>query len=265
MIVGCNNEITEVHYSGYTIDKIYACGGQLVYEATPSFGGKFKLTLLDESTVSAECDATSAITAVEILPQYSGSVVSAEIGDCVITIDDGAFESCSALTSVSISDSVTSIVKYAFNNCRNLTSVNIPSGVTVLTDGVFHMCSSLTSITIPSGVTSIGEHTFGYCSSLTGVTIPNGVTSIGEAAFDRCGSFTSVTIPSGVTYIGHVAFNHCTGLTGITIEAITPPTMEYVAFDDTNNCPIYVPSESVDAYKTETRWSNYADRIQAIP
>ena len=32
MIVGCNNEITEVHYSGYTIDKIYACGGQLVYE-----------------------------------------------------------------------------------------------------------------------------------------------------------------------------------------------------------------------------------------
>ena len=32
MIVGCNNEITEVNYSGYTIDKIYACGGQLVYE-----------------------------------------------------------------------------------------------------------------------------------------------------------------------------------------------------------------------------------------
>jgi hypothetical protein len=35
MIIGCNNEITEVHYSGYTIDKIYACGGSLVYDANP--------------------------------------------------------------------------------------------------------------------------------------------------------------------------------------------------------------------------------------
>ena len=255
---------TEVHYGNTNIDEVYFGNNKVWPEGPAPFGGKFKLTLLDESTVSAECDATSAITAVEILPQYSGSVVSVEIGNCVTTIDDGAFESCSALTSVSISDSVTSIVKYAFNNCRNLTNVNIPSGVTVLTDGVFHMCSSLTSITIPSGVTSIGEHTFGYCSSLTGVTIPNGVTSIGEAAFNRCGSFTSVTIPSGVTYIGHVAFNHCTGLTGITVEAITPPTIGS-AFDDTNNCPIYVPAESVDTYKTTNVWSDYADRIQAIP
>lgn len=33
MIVACNNNIKEVQYSGFTIDKIYACGGQLVYSA----------------------------------------------------------------------------------------------------------------------------------------------------------------------------------------------------------------------------------------
>jgi len=37
------------------------------------------------------------------------------------------------------------------------------------------------------------------------------------------------------------------------------------AFNDTNNCPIYVPSESVEAYKSASGWSNYASRIQPIP
>ena len=35
-------------------------------------------------------------------------------------------------------------------------------------------------------------------------------------------------------------------------------------FNDTNDCPIYVPSESVEAYKAATNWSYYASRIQAI-
>jgi hypothetical protein len=37
------------------------------------------------------------------------------------------------------------------------------------------------------------------------------------------------------------------------------------AFSDTNNCPIYVPSGSVDTYKAADEWSNVASRIQAIP
>ena len=34
-------------------------------------------------------------------------------------------------------------------------------------------------------------------------------------------------------------------------------------FISTNNCPIYVPAGSVEAYKTAEYWSDYADRIQA--
>jgi hypothetical protein len=37
------------------------------------------------------------------------------------------------------------------------------------------------------------------------------------------------------------------------------------AFYNTNNCPIYVPSASVNAYKSASGWSTYASRIQAIP
>ena len=34
-------------------------------------------------------------------------------------------------------------------------------------------------------------------------------------------------------------------------------------FNNTNDCPIYVPTGSVEAYKTAEYWSDYADRIQA--
>jgi len=37
------------------------------------------------------------------------------------------------------------------------------------------------------------------------------------------------------------------------------------AFYNTNNCPIYVQADSVDAYKAATNWKTYASRIQAIP
>ena len=59
------------------------------------------------------------------------------------------------------------------------------------------------------------------------------------------------------------AFGSCSGLTSITIEATTPPTIGTNAFYRTNDCPIYVPSGSVNDYKAV--WSSYSSRIQAIP
>ena len=147
-----------------------------------------------------------------------------------------------------------------------MTEAYIGDCVTSIGDDAFWDCSSLTNVTIPSGVTSISEFAFYGCSKLTSITIPSGVTSIDRQAFSYCSSLTSVTIPSGVTNIGLSAFYKCSGLTSITINATTPPTLGGSGvFDNTNNCPIYVPSASVDAYKTATNWRNYASRIQAIP
>lgn len=123
----------------------------------------------------------------------------------------------------------------------------------------------ITSLTIPDGTTKIGGHAFEECSNLTDVIIGNGVTSIGTYVFAYCKKLTSITIPNRITNIGNSSFNNCSSLTSVTIKATTPPTLGSNVFGNTNNCPIYVPAESVDAYKAATNWSAYADRIQAIP
>ena len=136
---------------------------------------------------------------------------------------------------------------------------------TSIAENAFVGCRGLTSVSISNSVTSIGTYAFYKCTGLTTVTIPDSVTTIGYSAFNGCSGLTSITIPNSVTSIRDSAFNGCSGLTSITIQATTPPSLGISAFNNTNNCPIYVPAESVDAYKTATNWSELADRIQAIP
>ena len=160
----------------------------------------------------------------------------------------------------SVTYTVTSIGVGAFDYCTGLTSVTIPNSVTRIGDYAFRKCTGLTSIEIPNSITSIGREAFNECSGLTSVTIPNSVTGIGDGAFNGCSGLTSVTIPNSVTSIGDGAFNGCSGLTSVTIEAETPPTLSGEVFYYTNDCPIYVPCGTLDAYKSA--WSDYADRIK---
>ena len=101
--------------------------------------------------------------------------------------------------------------------------------------------------------------------------MPSGVTTINSSAFQNCSGLTEVVIPSSVTYINYAAFANCSGITSIKMESATPPTLSNPSssfpqpFDNTNDCPIYVPAQSVQTYKAATNWSDYASRIQAIP
>lgn len=256
--------------------KVYL-GDTLLYPNEKySFGFYRQLRNGSEYTVSCSSSAdtiTSAQTRSGLTnTQISGSTQNAKnpvlviFGDCCSTIGYGACLSWKWLSSVTISNSVTSIGEAAFAGCSGLTSCTIGGGVTSIGDYAFQICSSLSSVTLPNSVTSIGGSAFQACSGLASIEIPSGVTSIGGSAFGYCSSLTNCTIGSGVTSIGDYAFVGCSSLTSITCLAATPPTLANAnAFNNTNSCPIYVPSASVSAYKSASGWSTYAFRIQAIP
>ena len=167
-----------------------------------------------------------------------------------------------------IPSDITEIKSYAFYYCSSLTSITIPDSVTSIGDSAFAWCNSLTSVTIPDSVTTIGNSAFYNCWSLTSVTIPDSVTTIGGSAFYNCSSLTSVTIPDSVTTIEDEAFYGCDGLNGIYCKAIIPPYLGSVYVfvylkGGYYYCPcyIYVPMESVEAYKSASYWSFYTGAI----
>lgn len=206
------------------------------------------------------------------------------------TLSSSSFYYCSASTlSFGSGTTISEVGTYnhAFSN-SNISTIDL-NGVILIGDFAFSSASGFTSITIPPSVTTFGQYAFSGASglnsvtidyasnatlggnqfkdsSITSLTIGSNPTSIGSSMFDNCTGLTTLVIPTNISSIGGYAFRNCTRLTSITVESVTPPTLGGIyVFNNTNDCPIYVPSESVDTYKAASGWKDYASRIQAIP
>ena len=206
-------------------------------------------------------------------------------------IGKNAFKDYADLTSIKIPDSVNTIYDFCFKNCSNLTYISMPDEVDFGTNA-FENCISLTDIVLPKylghgggsaafrgcsaltrvvilNINFIDNQLFYGCSALTSITLPEGISGINIRAFYECSSLTNITIPSMVNYIDSYAFHNCSNLTKVYIEALTPPSLDSTAFTSSgitaSTGAIYVPYESLTAYKTATGWSTYASRIYPIP
>lgn len=192
-------------------------------------------------------------------------LTSIPIPDNVTSIGEGAFSGCSGLTSVTIPNSVMSIAAHTFHGCSSLTSVTIPNSVKSINDNAFEGCTSLTTITIPNSVIFLSFYAFCGCTGLTTITIPNSVKGIGKYAFEGCSNLALVTIGNGVSYIRERAFYNCPKLTAVYCYAETVPDTHSKAFDGTptEKSTLYVPANSVEAYRATWPWSNF-NNIVAI-
>ncbi len=225
------------------------------------------------------------------------SLTSVIIPNSVTSIGSSAFSFCKSLTGVRIGNSVTEIGEDAFHNCEALmlvyitdlsawckidfvsaeanplynannivlngirvTDLTIPSDITEIKSYTF-CYAILTSVTIPDSVKTIGTLAFEGCL-LKRVTIGNSVTEIGFGAFELCASLTSVTIPQSVTSIEGYAFYGCKSLKEVYCKPTTPPNGNYNMFDaNAYDRKIYVPTASVNAYKSASGWSTYKNYI----
>lgn len=245
-------------------------------ETPPTPTGETKLEAVYSSgeTYTLYCDGNYRLEINETRPSgYTYSAMTeATIGDCVTVIYGQVFVGAKSLADVTIPNTVTNIGVGAFEDCSSLSSVTIESTsqLSMLADSCFRGCYSLPSFTIPNTPTqiTIDSEAF-YGCGLTSVTIPSNVSSIGYQAFYRCRDMIELEI-GNVQSIGVRAFAECDSLSSITINASTPPSLsalnnQATQFDSTNDCPIYVPCESVETYKAAQYWSKYANRIQGIP
>ena len=106
-----------------------------------------------------------------------------------------------------------------------------------------------------------------YGSGLTTVNLPE-CTFIDNYAFEKCNNLTTINLPK-CTSIGPYAFDHCTNLTTIILSNNQVLTLgETDTFRDSSisrgSGYIYVPDNLVDSYKSDTKWSTYANQIKPI-
>ena len=117
---------------------------------------------------------------------------------------------------------------------------------------------------IPSGVTSL-KNAFSKWSSLKEVTceIPDSVTSM-TSTFKNCSSLVNApVIPNSVTSLSST-FEGCSSLKEVTFLHTTPPSYNNALSGCSKLETIYVPDESVDAYKTVYGWSQFASKIKPL-
>lgn len=223
--------------------------------------------------------------------------------DASVKVLDGAFTDCGFLEKLNLPDGLERINENTFHQCWGLTEFEFPSSLKYIKESAFPRCENLTKLVFPQSSFTVECDAFHQCpklSSLSGnyvnqdgrsmiidntlvcvalaglgeYTVPEGITSTCtiHGYNDGLHDLKKLVYPESITQIGQIW--NCESLESITVKAATPPSFKLIMLrgDNTsnelynvNNCLIYVPAESVDAYKSAQYWSDYADRIQPIP
>ena len=222
-----------------------------------------------------------------------GTLTSLCMPDSVTEIGPEAFYQQGELESISLSKNLTNINAKAFYRCSSLESFILPESLLYLGVDVFTY-SGLTDFTVLTdrsfddrGLAYLVSSTYyierfhGPYASYDGkfvvinnelvlaasgteasiMVIPEGVQTIQPYVFWLHFNLKSVDIPASISSIGYESFRDCTHLEQISIRSETPPSVSDYSFDNTNDCPIIVPSQSVEAYKSA--WPQYQHRIRS--
>ena len=173
------------------------------------------------------------------------------------TLSANAFNGCYNLKKITLPNSLYAIEYMAFADCKSLASIELPEMLEHIGASAFENCRSLSSLVFNNNgmLKTIGNWAFYNCHNLQNITIPKGVTEIGDAAFYGCTYLEDLNLPASLQTIGENTFSFCTKIKKMVVDAFTPPSIYAKTFFEVNRqTPVYVPDESVEAYKNDTYW-----------
>lgn len=227
-------------YLPYTLGKIDEC----------LFSGDISLSIVEmpDFATSIEREAFRGCT----------SLKSIVIPGMVKEIQINAFASCSALESVTFGNSLENIGYYSFDGCTSLKTLEIPKSVTGIAGGAFNRCSSLKKVVVPESVKTMGTDVFAFCTALEEASLPSSLAYIAARLFKGCTALSKITIGNAVENIDGDVFNGCNNLTTFNCMTATPPYCGK-AFEAKmlENCTLYIPSGSLEAYKVADYWKDF--------
>lgn len=214
-------------------------------------------------------------------------LLSVKLPHSLTSIDAYAFQSCSSMKALMFPDNVLEIGENAFVLCENAFENNtlvLPKKLQTISSYAFQHCklrsviwnedlnyigasafgsNDFEEISIPGCLKSSGFLSFSSCKLLKKVELQEGVTIVGDRCFEGCEKLSKVILPSTLTRLID-PFDGCYLLKDVYVKAIVPPVLDSYQFRDAdlNQLSIWVPRESVDAYK-KSGWLRYKDNIKA--
>lgn len=178
---------------------------------------------------------------------------------------------------VYVGSNITSLAENAFSGRSSyIQNIYIPSSVKTVGVKALYFPNNYNSsgfdgvqFSTFDGVT-INKQNFTYCvmqetADFTNATFNyDGNQGYIFSVFNSVHGLKHLILPSSTIYIG--SMDYCYDLETLTIKAVQPPTVNSdILAHNTPLTAVYVPAQSVDAYKAASGWSSFSSIIQAIP
>ncbi len=237
-----------------------------------------KITILKEQTFGGgdnlkEIDIPPSVKIIEDTALgWSDSLETIHLHDGLEVLDD--LTQIKTLKHVVIPKTVKQIASGIFRNSVNMPEIKIdpenPYFCTV--DGLLYSNDKTVlvavpfnehkKITIPEGVKIIRDFVFEGFNKLEEIVLPESLKEIGHRAFDGCKALKKLTFPKSLLSVDFRAFDDCNNLLAIELLAVKPPkitkflTDGWKFFGNAGELTLYVPKESLAAYKKTTGWKN---------
>lgn len=211
-----------------------------------------------DNTLKTLLDATKST--YHLFFSYSGVSI-----DGLISYDDTEnvmnmremFYRCSNLTTIPLLNTTNvTTMDSMFYQCSNLTTIpQLDTSKCGNMSNMFYKCSSLISVQLNMGLVTNTYSTFIGCSKLKTIDITQSYTQFSNYFAADCYSLTKLIIRNmpRIPTLSSNAFNNCYHFTGTTNATYNPQGLK--------DGRIYVPDDKVDALKTASVWSKYADII----